>query len=73
MWETLASIYKVKKIIIKRGWRDGLAVKSKMFFQKSWVQIPVTTWWLTAICNEIWCPLLVCLKIATVYLHIINK
>jgi hypothetical protein len=25
------------------------------------------------ICSEIWCPLLVCLKTATVYLCIINK
>jgi hypothetical protein len=31
-------------------------------------------WWLTTIHNEIGCPLLVCLKTATVYLHIIiNK
>ena len=33
-----------------------------------------TTWWLTATRNEIWCPLLVCVKSATGYLHIIiNK
>ena len=31
-----------------------------------------TTWWLTTIPNEIWLPLLECLKTATVYLHIIN-
>jgi hypothetical protein len=31
-------------------------------FQRSWVQIPATTWWLTTICNEIWCSLLVCPK-----------
>jgi hypothetical protein len=30
---------------------------------------PATTWWLTNICNGIWCPLLVCLKTATVYSH----
>jgi hypothetical protein len=41
--------------------------------QRSWIQIPATTWWLTTICNEIWCPLLGCLKTATVHLHIINK
>jgi hypothetical protein len=29
-------------------------------------------WWLTTILNKIWRPLLECLKIATVYLHIIN-
>jgi len=35
--------------------------------------IPSTTWWLTTICKEIRCPLLVCLKTATVYLYIINE
>ena len=40
-----------------------------LLFQRSWVQFPATTWWLTAICNEIWCPLLVCLKTVTVYSH----
>jgi hypothetical protein len=36
--------------------------------------IPATTCWLTTICNGIWCPLLECLKTATVYLRIIiNK
>jgi hypothetical protein len=44
-----------------------------LLFQRSWVQIPATTWWLTTIRNETWCPLLVCLKTATVYLHIRNK
>jgi len=34
--------------------------------------IPSNTWWLTTICNEIRCPLLVCLKTATMYLYIIN-
>jgi hypothetical protein len=33
----------------------------------------ISTWWLTTICNKIGYPLLVCLKTATVYLHIINK
>jgi hypothetical protein len=33
-----------------------------LLFQSSWVQIPATTWWLTII----WCPLLRCLKTATV-------
>ena len=57
------------------GWRDGSAVKSTdWLFRRSRVQIPATTWWLTTIHNEIWCPLLGCLKTATVYLHIIiNK
>jgi len=31
-----------------------------LFFQRSWVQFPVTTRWLTTICNEIECPLLAC-------------
>jgi hypothetical protein len=35
-------------------------------------QIPANIWWLTTICNEIWGPLLGCLKTATVYLFIIN-
>jgi hypothetical protein len=37
-----------------------------LLFWRSWVQIPATTLGLTTICNEIWCPLLVCLKTATV-------
>jgi hypothetical protein len=64
------------KMIIKKskGWWDGSVGKStRLFFQRSGVQIPATTWWLTTICNEIWLPLLECLKTATVYLHIINK
>ena len=32
-----------------------------------------TTWWLTTICNRIRCPLLVCLKTVTVYLHKIKN
>jgi hypothetical protein len=43
------------------GWRDGSVVKNTNFFQRSWVQFPATTWWLTTICNGLWCPLLVCL------------
>jgi hypothetical protein len=31
--------------------------------------IPITTWWLTTICNGIGCPLLVSLKRVTVYSH----
>jgi len=56
------------------GWWDGSVGKStQLLFRRSRVQIPATTWWLTTICNEIWRSLLVCLKTATVYLHIINK
>jgi hypothetical protein len=56
------------------GWWDGSVGKStRLLFWRSRVQIPATTWWLTTIPNEIWCPLLECLKTATVYLHIINK
>jgi hypothetical protein len=29
------------------------AIKTRLFFCRSWVQIPVTTWWLTTIHNEI--------------------
>jgi hypothetical protein len=35
--------------------------------------VPSTTWWLTNIHNEIWCPLLGCLKTDTVYLNKYNK
>ena len=60
--------------IHKQGWWDGSVGKStRLFFQRSRIQIPATTWWLTTIWNKIWHPLLECLKIATVYLHIINK
>jgi hypothetical protein len=57
------------------GWWDGSVGKStRLLFRRSRVQIPATTWWLTTIRNKIWLPLLVCLKTATVYLHIIiNK
>ena len=56
------------------GWWDGSVGKStQLLFRRSGVQIPATTWWLTTIPNEIWLPLLECLKTATVYLHIINK
>jgi hypothetical protein len=60
---------------IGRGWWDDSAGKStRLLFRRSWVHIPATTWWLTTIRNEIWLPLLECLKTATVYLHIIiNK
>jgi hypothetical protein len=45
------------------GWWDGSVSKStRLLFQRSWVQIPPITWWLTTICNEIWLPLLECLK-----------
>jgi hypothetical protein len=37
------------------------------------ISIPSGTWWLTTICNEIQCPLLVCLKTVTVYSYILNK
>jgi hypothetical protein len=40
-----------------------------LLFQRSWVQFPATTWWLTTICNGIRCPFLVCLKRATAYSH----
>jgi hypothetical protein len=40
-----------------------------LLFQRSWVQFPATTWWLTTICNVLWCPLLVCLKTLTMYSH----
>jgi hypothetical protein len=40
-----------------------------LLFQRSWVQFPATTWWLTTICHEIRCPLLECLKTVTLYLY----
>ena len=54
------------------GWRDGSAVKTALL--KVLSSNPTTTWWLTTTRNEIWRPLLVHLKTATVYLFIIiNK
>jgi hypothetical protein len=44
-----------------------------LLFQKSWLQFPATTWRLTTTCNRIQCPLLVCLKRATVYSYTLNK
>jgi hypothetical protein len=64
----------IYKMCIAGGWWDGSVGKStRLLFRRSKVQIPATTWWLTTTRNEIWCPLLECLKTATVYLHIINK
>jgi hypothetical protein len=69
-----ATLYTATHHSIRKGWWDGSVGKStRLLFQRSGVQIPATTWWLTTIRNKIWCPLLVCLKTATVYLHIINK
>jgi hypothetical protein len=51
-----------------------MAQQVRLLFQRSLVQIPATTWWLTTMRNEICHPLLVCLKTAIVYLCIIiNK
>jgi hypothetical protein len=70
----LPSLLCIHKKKLQGGWWDGSVGKStRLFFRRSRVQIPATTWWLTAICNKIWLPLLECLKTATVYLHIINK
>ena len=69
---SLLVIFLYKKIAL--GWWDGSVGKStQLLFWRSEVQIPATTWWLTTIRNKIWCPLLECLKTATVYTHIINK
>jgi hypothetical protein len=60
-------------ILLKKGggvlerWLSGQ--EHWLLFWRSCVQFPATTWWLTTICNGIWCPLLVCLKTATVYSH----
>ena len=66
MWLTIGS---------SERWRDGSVVKSTDCSSRGpEFKIPATTWWLTTISNEIWCPLLVCLKTAIVYLHrTINK
>ena len=59
---------------IYRGWWDGSVGKStQLLFLRSGIQITATTWWLTTIHNEIWLPLLECLRTATVYSHVINK
>jgi hypothetical protein len=54
-------------------WSIEMAQRLRALFRRPWVQIPATTWWLTTTCNEIWLPLLVCLKIATVYIWILEK
>jgi hypothetical protein len=61
-------------INLEQGWKDGSAVKrtdcssTRPKFNSQQPQ-----WWLTTICNGIWCPLLVCLKIATGYSYTVNK
>jgi hypothetical protein len=53
------------------GWRDGSAAKSTDCSSR--VQFPATTWWLTTICNGVWCPLLVSKESNGGVMHIINK
>ena len=55
---------------LKQGWRDGSVGKSTDCSSRS---PEFNSQQLTTMRNEIGCPLLVCLKTATVYLHIINK
>ena len=60
----------------RKGWWDGTAGKNTDCSPKGpefKFHNHITTWWLTTTHNEIWCPLLVRLKTATVYLRIINK
>jgi hypothetical protein len=47
-------------------------LRALVLFQRSRVQLPSTTWWLITIYNGIRCPLLMCVKTATVYSHTIN-
>ena len=48
--------YDAPRMTASEGWWDGSAGKNTdCSSERSWVQIPATTWWLTAICNEIWC------------------
>ena len=54
-------------------WKLWRMRKRKNITQRSWVQFPATTRWFVTIFNGIWCPLLVCLKAATVYSHTWNK
>ena len=71
IWEKNGNTNPFKK---KWGWWNGSVGKStRLLFRRSGVQIPAITWWLTTIRNEIWLPLLECLKTATVYLHVIKK
>jgi hypothetical protein len=75
-WAELLSLWQTRsrERIAHRGWWDGSVGKSTwLLYRRSRVQIPATTWWLTTIRNEIWFPLLECLKTATMYFHIINK
>jgi len=54
---------------MEEPWAGGMAQRLRTLAALPEVlsSIPATTWWLTTICNGIWCPLLVCLKIVTVY------
>ena len=45
------------------------SVRAGEMAQRSWVQIPTTEWWITAICNESLSLLLECLKTATVLIQ----
>jgi hypothetical protein len=48
-------LFHYKKIQGLERWRSSK--EHRLLFQRSWVQFPATTWWLTTICNGIWCPL----------------
>jgi hypothetical protein len=54
------------------GWREGSVVKSTDCSSRG-PEFPATTWWLTTTCNGIQCPLLVCLKTATMYSYTLNE
>ena len=67
----LRSVNEPQLNIFFGGWRDGSAVKSPGCSSRgSRVQFPATTWWLTTIYSEIWCPLLAGRQKAV---YIINK
>jgi hypothetical protein len=61
------------KMLPQLEWWEAVRKNHWLLFQRSWVHFPATTWWLTTICNGIWCPLLVCLKTATVHPYKWNK
>ena len=51
--DKLQHYLQVRKIL-ERGWKDGLVVKSSLFWQRTWVLLPAPTKQITPTCNSCW-------------------
>jgi hypothetical protein len=61
------NLFLVVNIVLSRTGEMAQQLRALTALPEVLSSIPSITWWLTTTCNGIWCPLLVCLKTATVY------